>query len=53
LTVDHARSQIKAKGFLGISELQKDTNGRWRGKAMKDGKPVDVILDPWGDLVAK
>lgn len=52
-TADQARSQIKAKGFSGISEMQKDSNGFWRGKAMKNGKPVDVILDFWGDVVAK
>jgi hypothetical protein len=53
LTADQARSQIEAKGFSGISRLQKDTNGFWRGKAMKNGKPVDVSINSWGDLVAK
>jgi hypothetical protein len=52
-TADQARAKIKAKGFSNISGLQKDTDGNWRGKATKNGNPVDVILDFWGDLVAK
>jgi hypothetical protein len=52
-TADQARSQIEAKGFWDISGLQKDTDGNWRGKAIKNGNPVDVVLSFWGDLVAK
>ena len=52
-TADQARSQIEAKGFSDVSGLQKDANGTWQGKATKNGKPVDVTLDFWGDLVAK
>jgi hypothetical protein len=31
-------------GFSNVSGLRKDDSGVWRGKAMKDGKSIDVIL---------
>jgi hypothetical protein len=34
-----------------VSELKKDDDGVWRGKAMKDGKSVDVSLDYQGNVV--
>ena len=51
-TADQARSRIEAKGYSNVSGLQKDAKGTWRGKAMKDGKPVTVILDFQGAIVA-
>ena len=51
-TKDQAKSRIEAKGYSSVSGLQKDANGIWRGKAMKDGKPVNVILDFQGSIVA-
>ena len=52
-TLDQAKSRIEAKGYSNVSDLQKDSRGVWRGKAMKDGKSVDVILDFPGNLVDK
>jgi hypothetical protein len=51
-TKDQAKSQIEAKGYSGVSGLQKDAKGTWRGKAEKDGLPVNVILDVNGDVTA-
>jgi hypothetical protein len=51
-TADQAKSQIEAKGYSDVSGLQKDTKGKWRGKAVKDGNPVNVILDVQGNIVA-
>lgn len=51
-TEDQAKSQIEAKGYSSVSGLQKDSKGIWRGKALKDGKPVNVILDFQGSVVA-
>jgi hypothetical protein len=51
-TEDQAKSRIEAKGYSSVSELQRDSKGTWRGKAMKDGKPVNVILNLQGSVVA-
>jgi hypothetical protein len=49
---DQARSQIEAKGFSSISGLRKDAKGIWRGKAEKDGLPVNVTIDVNGHVTA-
>jgi hypothetical protein len=51
-TEDQAKSQIEAKGYSDVSELRKDAKGIWRGKAEKDGLPVNVILDVKGNITA-
>src|SRR4051812_19287461 len=37
-TEGQAKSRIESNGFSNVSELRKDDQGVWRGKAMKDGK---------------
>lgn len=32
-------------GFSGASGLKMDDNGVWHGRAMKDGRTVDVSVD--------
>ena len=51
-TEGEARSRIEKMGFSNVSNLAKDDNGVWRGKAMKDGRQVDVSLDYQGNVVA-
>ena len=41
-TEGQAKSRIELNGFSNVSELRKDDQGVWRGKAMKDGKSVTV-----------
>ena len=49
-----AKSSIESKGYVNVSSLQKDARGIWRGKAtMKDGRPVDVILDLEGNIYSE
>jgi hypothetical protein len=48
-----ARSRIEASGFREVSELNKDSNGVWRGKTKKDGKNVEVSLDFQGNVIAR
>jgi hypothetical protein len=50
LTVDQARSRIQAQGFQNVSDLRKQPDGSWRGKATRDGKSVNVILDDKGKI---
>ena len=51
-TEGQAQSQIESKGFTRVSNLRQDTNGVWRGKAMKNGQPVNVSVDFQGNVVA-
>jgi hypothetical protein len=52
-TEGQAKSRIESSGYGNVSGLKKDDNGVWRGKAMKDGKSVDVSLDFQGNIVAR
>jgi hypothetical protein len=50
-TEGEARSRIEKTGFSNVSNLAKDDNGVWRGRAMKDGRQVDVSLDFQGNVI--
>ena len=52
-TEGQAKSRIESNGYSNVTALQKDDAGVWRGKAQKDGKPVEVSLDFQGNVVAK
>lgn len=52
-TEGEARSRIEANGYSDVTDLQKDEQSIWRGKAMKDGKSVSVSLDFQGHVVAE
>ena len=52
-TEGQAKSRLESNGFSNVGELKKDDNGVWRGKAMKDGKSVNVSLDFQGNVVAR
>ena len=52
-TESQAKSRIESNGFASVSELRKDEQGVWRGKAVKDGKTVTVSLDFQGNVTAR
>jgi putative membrane protein len=52
-TEGQAKSRIESQGFTSVSGLTKDDQGVWRGKAIKDGKNVNVSLDFHGDVFAQ
>ncbi len=52
-TEGQAKARIEARGYANVSGLAKDTNGFWRGKAMKDGKSVAVTLDYQGNVTVE
>ena len=52
-TEGQAKSRIESNGYSNVSELKKDDSGIWRGKAMKDGKAVNVTLDFQGNISAR
>jgi len=49
-TEGQARSRIESNGFADVSELAKDSDGIWRGKAMKDGQQTQVWVDYRGNV---
>jgi len=51
-TEAQARSRMEAAGFTGVSDLVKDKDGVWRGKAAKAGTPMTVSLDYQGNVTA-
>ncbi|WP_375459635.1 hypothetical protein [uncultured Enterovirga sp.] len=51
-TEGQARSRLEAAGFTNVTELKKDDQGIWRGKAMRDGKSVTVGFDYKGNIGA-
>ena len=52
-TEGQAKSRIETDGFANVSDLKKDDNGIWRGKAQKDGKSVNVSLDFKGNVLSQ
>ncbi len=51
-TMTEARRRIEAGGFAQVTALQKDRDGVWRGKAMRNGAPVSVYCDFQGNVGA-
>ena len=51
-TKAEARRRIEAGGFAQVTALQKDRDGVWRGKAMRNGAPVSVYCDFQGNVGA-
>lgn len=52
-TEGQARSRIEALGFTDVSDLRKDDQGIWHGKAQRDGRGVEVMLDYRGNVASK
>jgi len=50
-TEGQAKSRIETKGFSNVTSLQKDSNGVWRGKAVRSGQAVDVSVDFQGNVM--
>lgn len=49
-TEGQAKSRIEEAGYSNVSDLQKDKDGVWRGKAMKGGATTEVSLDFQGNV---
>jgi len=50
-TEGEAKSRIEKMGFSNVTNLKKDDNGVWRGRAIKDGKTVDISVDYQGNVI--
>ena len=49
-TEGQAKSKIEGAGYTNVSELKKDDNGVWRGKANKGGSSTAVSVDFQGNV---
>ena len=49
-TEGEAKARIEGRGFANVTELKKDEQGIWRGRAQKEGRPVEVALDFQGNV---
>ncbi len=50
-TEGQAKSRIENMGFANVTDLKKDDNGVWRGRALKSGQTVDVSVDYQGNVI--
>src|SRR3954465_108741 len=51
-TEGQAKSKIEEAGYTNVSDLKKDDNGVWRGKASKGGAAASVSVDFQGNVNA-
>ncbi len=49
-TEGQAKSKIEDAGYTNVTELMKDDNGIWRGKASKAGSAASVSVDFQGNV---
>lgn len=49
-TEGQAKSAIEKAGYSNVTELKKDDNGVWRGKASKDGSAKSISVDFQGNV---
>ncbi len=49
-TEREAQSAIEKAGYTNVTELKKDDNGVWRGKASKGGSSTQVSVDFQGNV---
>lgn len=49
-TEGQAKSKIEEAGYTSVTELKKDDDGVWRGKASKGGSSAAVSVDFQGNV---
>ena len=52
-TEGQAKSKIEEAGYTKVTDLKKDDNGVWRGKASKGGSATPVSVDFQGNVNPK
>ena len=52
-TEGQAKARLEGAGLKTVTDLKKDDQGVWRGKAMRDGKSVAVGFDYKGNISAQ
>jgi hypothetical protein len=49
-TEGQAKTKIEEAGYSDVSDLKKDDNGVWRGKAKKAGASANISVDFQGNV---
>jgi hypothetical protein len=49
-TEGQAKSRLEEAGYANVTDLKKDDNGVWRGKASKGGAATNVSVDFQGNV---
>ena len=52
-TEGQAKSRLDSAGYSNITNLAKDKDGIWRGRAVHGGSAVGVAVDYKGNVVAR
>ena len=52
-TEGQTKSRLEGAGLSNVSDLKKDNDGIWRGKAMQSGRSVTVGFDYKGNISAQ
>lgn len=52
-TEGQVRSRLEEAGFQNVTDLRKDDQGIWRGRAMRNGQSVTVGFDFKGNVAAQ
>lgn len=52
-TEGQAKARLEGAGLTNVTDLKKDDQGIWRGKAMRAGKSVAVGFDYKGNIAAE
>jgi len=52
-TEGQAKSRLEGAGLSDVTDLKKDDQGVWRGKAKRNGKSVTVGFDYKGNIAAE
>ncbi len=50
-TEGQAKSRLEDNGYTNVTDLKKDENGVWKGKATSAGASVNVSVDYRGNIV--
>ena len=50
-TMESARQKLNKAGFTQVTQLKKACDNFWHSRAIKDGKPVNVLLTPTGQAM--
>lgn len=50
-TVDDTRKKIETAGYRQVRNMRKGCDNFWHASAAKDGKSVNVVVSPQGDVM--
>lgn len=52
-SVETARRKIEKAGYSQVRDLKKGCDNFWHGKAVKDGKAVNIVLSAQGSVMVE